>query len=93
MLDTKWKVIDQGKASNNYEISQYDMYQLFAYGKKYQDHQAPPPLLVLLYPKHERFTQPLGDFDYGNGLVLKVIPLDLNRSPDQMIADIGKHMA
>ena len=93
VLDTKWKVIDQGKASNNYEISQYDMYQLFAYGKKYQDHQAPPPLLVLLYPKHERFTQPLGDFDYGNGLVLKVIPVDLNRSPDQMIADIGKHMA
>jgi 5-methylcytosine-specific restriction enzyme subunit McrC len=36
VADTKWKIINQNLPSANYNISQSDMYQLFAYGKKYQ---------------------------------------------------------
>ncbi|MDD6089039.1 MAG: McrC family protein [Desulfovibrionaceae bacterium] len=43
VMDTKWKKLDGKK--NNYGISQADMYQLFAYQKKYNARQ-----VVLLYP-------------------------------------------
>ena len=50
IMDTKWKrlVDDDGK---NYGISQADMYQMFAYSKKYDT-----PDIWLLYPKTETMT-------------------------------------
>lgn len=47
MLDTKWKVLDLGKT--NYGISQADMYQMFAYQKKYGAEH-----MTLLYPETEK---------------------------------------
>ena len=35
IFDTKWKLLDESKEKKNYNISQSDMYQLYAYGKKY----------------------------------------------------------
>ena len=44
VLDTKWKLLAEGKA--NYGISQADMYQMYAYQKKYGAHN-----VTLIYPK------------------------------------------
>lgn len=46
-MDTKWKrLIDNDK--ENYGISQSDMYQMFAYSKKYDTRE-----IWLLYPMNE----------------------------------------
>ena len=45
VLDTKWKLLDSTKS--NFGISQADMYQMYAYGKKYNTDS-----IVLLYPKN-----------------------------------------
>ncbi len=44
VLDTKWKLLAEGKA--NYGISQADMYQMYAYQKKYGSQN-----VTLVYPK------------------------------------------
>lgn len=46
LLDTKWKMLS--KAYNNYGINQGDMYQMYAYQKKYQAEN-----VTLLYPISE----------------------------------------
>ena len=50
VLDTKWKIIDSRK--NNMNMSQSDLYQMYAYGKKYNSTDA-----YLIYPKSEYFNQ------------------------------------
>lgn len=85
VYDTKWKIIDQNRPSENYHIKQSDMYQLFAYGEKYmtdslKENNADEKIsvsLYLLYPKTEKFEKPLSHFEYGENLVLNVIPVDL----------------
>lgn len=72
ILDTKWKIINQNSTKDNYCIKQADMYQLYAYGTKY-DNQ---PELFLLYPENSNFTQELDSFEYFVGkLKLRVIPV------------------
>ena len=44
ILDTKWKLLSANKA--NYGISQADMYQMYAYQKKYEAEN-----VILLYPQ------------------------------------------
>ena len=46
VMDTKWKILSASKA--NYGISQADMYQMYAYQKKYNSQN-----VTLLYPKTE----------------------------------------
>jgi 5-methylcytosine-specific restriction enzyme subunit McrC len=46
ILDTKWKLLNVH--SKNYGISQQDMYQMFAYAKKYHSHR-----VILIYPLME----------------------------------------
>ncbi len=46
ILDTKWKLLNVH--SKNYGISQQDMYQMFAYAKKYHSHH-----VILIYPLME----------------------------------------
>ena len=50
VLDTKWKVLSEAKA--NYGISQSDMYQMYAYQKKYQAQN-----VTLLYPLTDKVEQ------------------------------------
>ena len=70
IADTKWKNITEEK-----DISQADMYQLFAYGKKYNNNQ-----LYLIYPKNDK-NQPKLKYNYCNQsnskLNLKVLYFDL----------------
>lgn len=88
ILDTKWKSIDSTMPSKDYLIDMKDMYQLYAYGRKYGEHLSATydseiiPYLVLIYPCTEKFTAPLKDFEYESitrdyGLKLKVVPFDL----------------
>jgi 5-methylcytosine-specific restriction enzyme subunit McrC len=50
ILDTKWKLL-YDDADKNYGISQGDLYQMFAYAKKYDCKQ-----IVLLYPLNNRVS-------------------------------------
>ena len=74
VADTKWKMVNQNLSKSNYNISQADMYQLFAYGKKYQAKNGSVQL-VLIYPKYDDFYSPL-KFKYEDGLHIDAIPYD-----------------
>ncbi len=85
IIDTKWKLIDESKMSKkqNYNIDIKDMYQLYAYGKKYSKGSVKEPLLYLIYPQNESFRNSLQPFYYEetNGnfhLKLRAIPFDLS---------------
>lgn len=76
VMDTKWKLIDSSDRRNKYGISQADMYQLYAYGHKYlkdNEHKK----LMLIYPKTDKFKEPLPVFRYEDGFELLVVPFDL----------------
>jgi len=74
VADTKWKIVDQHSSGKNYLISQADMYQLYAYGKKYQPY-CKEIRLLLIYPKHAGFHDPL-KFEYESALTIDVVPFD-----------------
>lgn len=82
IFDTKWKLLDETMENKNYNISQADMYQLYAYGKKYdlKNGFSTEPKLVLLYPSNPNFQKPLDDFIYEGELVLSVLPFNLKNS-------------
>ncbi len=50
------------------------MYQLYAYGKKYQQ-EGKGVRLMLIYPKHQDFSRFL-TFEYDSGLKIDVVPYD-----------------
>ena len=50
VLDTKWKLLCSDSKAN-YGIAQGDMYQMYAYGKKYGSRK-----VILLYPLNEKVT-------------------------------------
>jgi 5-methylcytosine-specific restriction enzyme subunit McrC len=81
ILDTKWKFIDIAKSSENYGISQTDLYQMFTYGQKYQ-----ADALVLIYPAHAHFSTPLPVFYYDNELPLRILPFDISQPLSSQIA-------
>lgn len=68
VADTKWKIIKEEK-----DISQSDMYQLFAYGKKYKNQQ-----LYLIYPVNSEKELELF-YEYENGLNLHVLFFDVKK--------------
>jgi 5-methylcytosine-specific restriction enzyme subunit McrC len=78
IIDTKWKILDE--RSSSLAIKQSDMYQLYAYGRKYLKGFA-EPVLFLIYPYHENFTTQSETFFYekvGNfWLKLYARPFDL----------------
>lgn len=77
VLDTKWKLVDETAANptDKYNISQADLYQLFAYGQKYLSGRGE---MMLIYPKHKLFNRTLPVFDFGAGLHLYAVPFCLN---------------
>ncbi|MGF7214255.1 5-methylcytosine-specific restriction enzyme subunit McrC [Spirosoma lacussanchae] len=85
LLDTKWKFVNgQEPGQGNYGIEQADLYQLFAYGKKYAADD-----LFLIYPTNETFRQPLARFGYDASTRLHVIPFD----PSQPLASEVEKLA
>ena len=73
IMDTKWKLLSEEKA--NYGISQADMYQMYAYQKKYDNARN----VTLLYPKTEQVQTENIEFreSYVDGVVVRVRFVDL----------------
>lgn len=76
VLDAKWKLLDSTKntTADKYGINQSDLYQLFAYGHKYQNGQGH---MMLIYPKHAAFEEPLPKLSFSDDLHLWCVPFDL----------------
>ncbi|MCM2130211.1 McrC family protein [Larsenimonas rhizosphaerae] len=77
VLDTKWKRLNAESRNRNYGLSQADFYQLFAYGHKYLKGQGD---VVLIYPAHTVFNEPLEVFEFSPQMKLWVLPFDLERN-------------
>ena len=69
LFDTKWKILSDSAA--NYGISQSDMYQMYAYQKKYGAES-----VTLLYPKTEKIQNDRIEFR-SDDTVVKVRFVDL----------------
>ncbi len=84
VADTKWKRIDEGKATakQKYLIKQSDMYQMFAYGQNYLDGEG---VLYLIYPAYECFKKSLPPFSFNHRLTTKVIPYDLTNDDCELL--------
>jgi len=79
IADTKWKLIDQFGGNSNYDIKQSDIYQLFAYSRKFLADQSLREV-YLIYPRTDTFRKPLQPFWYEAGKeVLFVVPYDLEQ--------------
>ena len=70
IIDTKWKILSESKA--NYGISQADMYQMYAYQKKYSAKN-----VTLLYPKTENVSKEDIEFVSDDGVIVKVRFVDM----------------
>lgn len=83
ILDAKWKRINESDSDRKHGISQADMYQLFAYGKKYGCKQ-----VALVYPKTKQFQ----DMDklryrFDDALSLACFPFDVT-DPEESVRNI-----
>lgn len=74
IADTKWKIIRQdiNESEKKYKISQADLYQLYAYGKKYECGK-----LYLIYPKIDGAKQESMKFEYEKDMQLEILYFDL----------------
>ena len=71
IMDTKWKILSDSKA--NYGISQADMYQMYAYQKKYG-----AEYITLLYPKTENVSEhEIIKYNSKDGVTVRIEFLDL----------------
>ena len=69
IADTKWKII-----SSRDGISQADLYQLYAYGKKHECDK-----LHLIYPKIDDIRQKTMKFRYDDEMWLEILYFDLEK--------------
>ena len=70
IADTKWKII-----SSSNDISQADLYQLYAYGKKHPCDGK----LHLIYPKIDDIRQKTMKFRYDDEMWLEILYFDLEK--------------
>ena len=79
ILDTKWKnLVDNPRI--NYGISQADMYQMYAYSKKYNTSE-----IWLLYPmNHEMRDHSDISFDSDDGVNVRLFFVDVAKIEDSM---------
>ena len=88
VIDTKWKLLSPNEG--NYGISQSDMYQMYAYGKKYSsDEKDLAAKVILLYPKTapEFFVQPFSSDD-GVNVEVKFLDLSSMQATEETINEI-----
>ena len=69
IADTKWKII-----KSKDDISQADLYQLYAYGKKHECGK-----LYLIYPKIDEVEQEPMKFRYDDEMWLEILYFDLEK--------------
>jgi len=77
IVDTKWKILQDSKS--HFNISEKDMYQMFAYGKRYQSEikGGLAPKLFLIYPSNVLKNSSLPRYVYGNEMSLDILTFDL----------------
>ena len=73
ILDAKWKGIDASSEDGKHGIDQGDMYQLYAYGKRYSCEA-----VALVYPRTGRFASELR-YRFFDGLPLVCLPFDVTK--------------
>lgn len=80
VLDTKWKILDN-TPKYNYGISQADMYQMYAYAKKYNTNE-----VWLLYPKSQLMDEINTEIAYesNDGVKVRLWFVDLNNIENNM---------
>ena len=85
IIDTKWKMLKNTPRSN-YGISQTDMYQMYAYAKKYETNE-----IWLLYPINDEFN---GNeeicFTSDDGVQVNVFFVDCHRIEESLEVIINK---
>lgn len=87
LLDTKWKEINGRESEGgSYGIEQPDLYQLYAYGKKYGADD-----LFLIYPANDTFREPLAVFGYDANTHLHVVPFDPVAPLAQEVEKLAKY--
>lgn len=84
IMDTKWKWLTNNEAKN-YNISQADMYQMFAYSKQYGAHD-----IWLLYPWNEEAANIQGKVfsskdAYGNETRVHVFMIKVDRIEENLL--------
>lgn len=85
IIDTKWKLIDENNYQDKYNVAQADLYQLYAYGKKYQQ-DSNNVELFLIYPKTDKFTEIIS-WQFEENLNINLVPFDLI---EDILLDNGK---
>jgi len=80
VMDTKWKLLSDNE--RNYGISQADMYQMYAYSKKYDADK-----IVLLYPQPESLRESTISFHSDDGVIVEISFINLSQ-PDCMLTVI-----
>ena len=86
IMDTKWKVLNTDRRQN-YGISQADMYQMYAYAKKYTEGLNIPEIW-LLYPR-TNISEQIGERELrsDDGVIVHISFIDLS---SDLISEIGK---
>lgn len=88
VFDTKWKTIDGLNSQRQYGIESADLYQLFAYGKKYGASD-----VYLIYPTSQTFHKPLDVFGYDPGMRLHVLPFDVTQPLQNEVEKVWKYVS
>ena len=78
VLDAKWKRIDPSADAPKHGIDQGDMYQLYAYGKRYGC-----DAVALVYPQIDTFTTELR-YRFHDDLTLLCLPFDVEKPEDSV---------
>ena len=78
VLDAKWKEIDARGDDPKHGIDQADLYQLYAYGKRYGC-----DAVALVYPRTHAFTTGLR-YRFFDGLTLICLPFDVTEPEDSV---------
>ena len=78
ILDAKWKRIDAFADAPKHRIEQDDLYQLYAYGKRYGCEA-----VALVYPQTGRFTTELR-YKFDDDLTLICLPFNVAKSEESV---------
>lgn len=90
ILDTKWKRLKPNV--RNYEISQADMYQMYAYAHKYQKKDQELPEVWVLYPLNDEMKMKESiSFQSHDGVHVHVYFVDVEHMQDSL-TDLAKRL-
>lgn len=87
VIDTKWKVL-KNNPCQNYGLSQTDMYQMYAYGKKYNATD-----LFIMYPLHQGFdSEQVISFKSNDDVKLNVVFVQCENIEKSLESFISKYL-